>query len=219
MRGMKNTPIEEWKPAPSAPRCYEVSNLGNVRRVAPGKNVKLSGTLRLSKTPNGYLSCGARDVVGQCITLHIHREVARAFLGEPTPEKPYVNHKDSDRTNNRVDNLEWCSQKENMAHARKAGRWFGRHGVPVVQIDVAGNIVGRFSSVTDAAAAFGEDIAVRKNISAVCSRARRTGFEGFHPRFRVRGYLWMYESDATPAGVKKLITRFRKRRSSCQVRE
>lgn len=106
-----------------------------------------------------------------------------------------------------------------MAHARKAGRWFGRHGVPIVQIDVSGNVVGRFSSVTDAAAAFGKDIAVRKNISAVCSRARRMDFEGFHPRFRVRGYLWMYESDATPAGVKKLIARFRKRRSSCQVRE
>lgn len=53
---------------------------------------------------------------------YTHRLVAQVFISKPD-DKEHVNHKDSDRTNNHVDNLEWCSRSENMSHARAKGNW------------------------------------------------------------------------------------------------
>lgn len=58
-------------------------------------------------------------------TTLLHRIIAMAFI--PNPEnKPYVNHKDCNKLNNKLDNLEWVTHKENMQHAVKANRRVGR---------------------------------------------------------------------------------------------
>ena len=77
--------------------------------------------LKLNLT-NGYLThttrIGGRE--GKNVALRVHRLVANAYI--PNPEnKPYVNHKDGDKLNNHVDNLEWCTAKENSQHAYATG--------------------------------------------------------------------------------------------------
>ena len=57
---------------------------------------------------------------GVRVNLYIHRAIALAFI--PNPEnKPCINHKDGNKLNNSIDNLEWCTHQENMIHAGKTG--------------------------------------------------------------------------------------------------
>ena len=71
---------------------------------------------------NGYLAhvtkIGGRE--GKNVVLKAHRLVAKAYVSNPE-NKPYVNHKDGDKLNNHVDNLEWCTAKENTQHAYATG--------------------------------------------------------------------------------------------------
>lgn len=60
---------------------------------------------------------GGKKVMKQ---IRVHQYVAKYFIENPEG-KPMVNHKDGDKTNNHVDNLEWCTHKENMQHAFKNG--------------------------------------------------------------------------------------------------
>ena len=68
------------------------------------------------KQNSGYLIVKFPITPGRCGQSTVHRLVAKAFIPNPD-NKPNVNHKDGDRLNNHVDNLEWCTQKENVNHA------------------------------------------------------------------------------------------------------
>lgn len=107
----------EWRKVEDYPD-YEVSNLGDVRNTCKGKIRKIS------KSFHGY-----RIIHIKPKTILVHRLVAKAFI--PNPEnKPHVNHKNSDRFDSRVENLEWCTHKENMNHALigKHGNAWGKFG-------------------------------------------------------------------------------------------
>lgn len=102
---------EIWADVPSWEGYYYVSNQGNI------KNAKWQ-TLK-KRTDSGYYRV--------CLThkdrkefILVHRLVLTVF-GEPQKDKTYVNHKNGIKTDNRIENLEWCSQKENVAHAYKMG--------------------------------------------------------------------------------------------------
>lgn len=105
---------EIWKPVPNFPN-YEVSSLGRVRNVHTGKLRKLyKGT-----TCKGYWNVGLyKD--NKLYAKLVHRLVAEAFIPNPL-DKKYVNHKDTDRENNSVENLEWVTASENIQHAMKFG--------------------------------------------------------------------------------------------------
>ena len=98
--------MEEWRAVPGYEGLYEVSNKGNVR------NVRRNTLLRLTKTNNGYIRVFLYKN-GIKTNLSVHRLVAKTFL--PNPDNlPIINHKDEDKTNNNVDNLEWCTAKYNL---------------------------------------------------------------------------------------------------------
>ncbi|MBQ6724066.1 MAG: NUMOD4 motif-containing HNH endonuclease [Paludibacteraceae bacterium] len=99
---------ETWKPVVGYEEYYEVSSLGNVRR-------KKSGRLRSINYAQTYPTV-LLSVGGVHKTFRVHRLVAKAFL-PPVEGKAHVNHKDGNHRNNRVDNLEWCTQEENNLHS------------------------------------------------------------------------------------------------------
>lgn len=98
---------EMWKPVVGYEGVYEVSNCGNVRRV--GGNV-----MKQHKTSFGYLALTLCKN-GKVKTFQAHRLVAMAFVPNPNG-KPFVNHLDEDKANNRADNLEWVTSAENNSY-------------------------------------------------------------------------------------------------------
>lgn len=104
----KDGVYEEWKIIDIAPN-YSISNLGSI------KNNKTNRILK-PKLIRGYeYVCLRKDNNNLC--KQVHRLVAKAFI--PNPEnKPLVNHKDYNRGNNCVDNLEWVSNSENQLYSR-----------------------------------------------------------------------------------------------------
>ncbi len=114
------TPREVWKDV--VPGRYQVSSRGRVRSL-PRKGRKSLRILTPAMGTYGYLLVSLR-IDGRGKTQPVHRLVAKAFLPNPDQLRE-VNHKDGDKTNNHVSNLEWVTSAENHHHAVGMGlkRW------------------------------------------------------------------------------------------------
>lgn len=107
---------EEWKEIKGFEGAYLVSNMGQVMSLLrPGTQHKEPVLRSLSLTHDGYVKIRLIGN-GKDVTARIHRLVAEAFI--PNPEgKETVNHKDGNKQNNSVDNLEWADRHEQLQHA------------------------------------------------------------------------------------------------------
>jgi hypothetical protein len=100
-------------PVPGYEGLYAVFDRGRVFRTAPGSRTRPGKVLKLTPDTHGYLFVRLCDGAGRRPTHLVHRLVALAFLGQPPEGRGVVDHRDSDRTNNHADNLQWVSVSEN----------------------------------------------------------------------------------------------------------
>lgn len=114
---------EIWKNIKEYENMYQCSNLGNIRTLdryvyskdGSRKHFRKGTLLKTIKNKNGYLQVGLNK--NGCRKMkYIHRIVAETFLNNPNYLK-VVNHKDGNKTNNKIQNLEWCTLSENSIHA------------------------------------------------------------------------------------------------------
>lgn len=100
------TTAEVWKPCDG----FEgfVSNLGSLK--------KPSGRLVKHRADKDGYRIGELKRDGRWVTIKVHRIVAIAFIGRPTDSRNQINHKNGDKADNRVENLEWASVSENLTH-------------------------------------------------------------------------------------------------------
>lgn len=113
--------MEKWKPISGYEGLYEVSNKGNIKSFHKNKDgvlIKLF-TEKLKHTNYKYLTLV--DVFGNKKQFRVHRIVAEMFLSNKH-NKRFVNHIDNNGENNCVENLEWCSQSENIKHSHNQNR-------------------------------------------------------------------------------------------------
>lgn len=112
---------EIWKPVDETLGVYEVSNYGNVRRtnathMRPGR-----ATIKGVVNKMGYrIAC--LSVNGWTKAFNVHRLVALAFIGNPPDGMNTCNHKDANKQNNHVENLEWTTHQLNLIHAGRMGK-------------------------------------------------------------------------------------------------
>ena len=116
---------EIWKPVTVDGEIYEnyeVSNMGRVRSLNYGGRTGVVKMLKPSVRTDGYLQVGLQKGGKQKMCL-VHRLVAYAFIENDNPtEKTDINHINEIKTNNRVENLEWVTRKQNTNHGTRNER-------------------------------------------------------------------------------------------------
>lgn len=144
---------EIWKDIKNFEGIYQVSNLGNIkgidRYVNSGINIKKrlikEKKKKLTKNKKGYLKVTLFKN-GKGTTREVQRFVAETFI--PNPNKlPQVNHIDGNKQNNNVNNLEWCTEKENSSHRTNILK---KGMKKVKQYDLNGNFIKEYESVKEA---------------------------------------------------------------------
>lgn len=188
---------EEWKDISGYEGIYQISSFGRVLSI-PRKGTK-GGIVRPSYSNSGYLQVHlCKDRVVE--THQVHRLVAKHFL-ENHHEYPEVNHKDENKSNNCVENLEWCTRLYNVRYGSGIKRMAQAHDYqevsiksvmhhdyaeiakkeakPVLQLSTDGRVIRKWNSVRAAARHFKSSAG---NIVSACRGKYKTAC----------GYQWAY---------------------------
>lgn len=183
--------MEIWKPVKNYEGLYEVSNIGRVRSLTRYvtnydiNNKNYSKRLYIGKIIKGTIQkTGYKRVIlsngKQKDYKFVHQLVAESFI--PNPEnKSCINHKNGRKLDNRANNLEWCTYKENNRHAQNTGLWktvtFNRK--PVLNITTGKTYI----SAVEAARDIHKEVpdskieTIMKNIKACCYGKQKTAYK------------------------------------------
>lgn len=152
---------EEWIAIFNHPD-YSVSNLGRVKSFKRKEVI-----LKPMVNHKGYLKV---ELDSKCCL--IHRLVAEAFIHNPN-NLPQVNHKDENKENNCVSNLEWCDNKYNSN--------YGSRVIPVIQLDLEGNVIKEWKCMKQAG------LTLNINVPHICDCCKGK-------RNKAGGYRWQYKN-------------------------
>ena len=195
---MNKNESEIWESLPGVPGV-EVSTFGNVltldRVVSSEKKAQFTEGRILKQSDNrGYLQV-CIPVDSKWITEKVHRLVAKTFI--PNPDNfPQVNHKDCNRANNNVENLEWCDNSYNIQYREKFGE---AQGHPLFAINLNTLEVSRFPSQCEA----GRELGVSQgNIHSVIKGNRK----------QAGGYWFTYSDDNDTDDIKHKLQEIGKTR-------
>lgn len=203
---MENVLIELWKPVVGYEGLYEVSNLGSVRRIFfsrpkyQGSHKKTLWYKKLNGYENncGYVVVCLHDKNKKQALKSIHRLVAEAFIPN-TENKPQVDHINTIRTDNRVENLRWVTAKENNNNEitldNKVNRYNkykhpmkGKLGgcnpkaIPIIQYSKNNEIIQEWSCATEASRVL--NISQGNIVSALKGKLKTSA-----------GYIWKYKNN------------------------
>lgn len=142
---------EIWKPIPGYEGVYEVSNFGKV------KSLKYNKERILKPSTNGQGYYKVNLYINGAKKYTIHRLVWIVFNGM-IPKEYEINHKDEDKSNNRLDNLELVTRKQNNNYGTRTERAAKHFRKPILQFDLKGNFIQEFQSVKEAEKLFGGSI-------------------------------------------------------------
>ena len=175
-----NEENENWRDVVGYEGLYKVSNLGNVKNCLSGR------ILKSSNDKDGYKLINFRKN-GVYKTYKVHRIVAQAFI--PNPQNlPFVNHKDENKANNRVSNLEFCTNYYNIHYGtcieRISKKLINRKDLSksVFQYDKNGNFITEYPSLMEATRKTGIDVGA---ICRVCQGKQKTA----------GNFVWKYKVD------------------------
>lgn len=174
---------EVWKDVVGYEGLYEVSDLGNVRSLNWGKR-GFAKNLYLKPHQHGYLQVelfknGTRKM------FMVHRLVAIAFIPNDN-DLPLINHKDEDKKNNHVDNLEWCNNRYNVCYSLERHerimpktRNGKRKAYRVIQCDLDGNPIQEWENAREV---YRETGMSDCSVTSCCIGKRKTAY----------GFKWRY---------------------------
>jgi len=180
-----NLKNEIWKDIKNFEGLYQVSNLGRVRSLNKfvrhsNHFMKLKGSiLKLQTDCQTHYKKIRLCKEGKYTHYAIHRLVAQTFI--PNPDNlPQVNHKDENKSNNCVDNLEWCDSNYNNNYGTKNRRVALKLSKPILQYDLNGNFIKEWISAMEIQRQLGY---ANTNINACCNKRIK----------RVYGYIWRFK--------------------------
>ena len=195
---------EEWRSVVGYEGLYEVSNYGRVKSLA---RVYSNGKVREEIILKQAEHMGYADVSlcknSRARHWRVHRLVAMAFI--PNPEgKDFIDHIDTNRKNNKVENLRWVTRTENRNNPISVKAYNDAIFREVIQYDVNGNLLNTFTSITKASNKTGVRISA---IQHSCSGYTMTA----------KGFIWRYKEDA--ATVMEIVKQLKKPKTISRIVE
>ena len=167
-----------WKDIKDYEGLYQINNLGEIKSLY---NYRGGNNILVPRIKKGYYTIGLRkNNVRKWYS--VHRLVAEAFIENPD-NLPQVNHKDENKLNNNVENLEWCTAKYNNSYGNRLKKVSESNKLKktVIQYDLEGNFINKFSSISNASKKTKTN---KSDISRCINNKRKTAND----------FIWVYES-------------------------
>lgn len=165
---------EVWKNIKNYEGYYQVSNYGNIKNVRTGRILK-----HFIQGCNYYYVI--LSINNKQKHKYIHRLVAEAFIPNPNNYK-YINHKDENKLNNNIENLEWCTQKYNCNYGNGIEKGHINQRKKINQYDLQGNFIKQWDSA----------LQIRKHLNISDTHVGDC-CKGITKSFK--NYIWKYVND------------------------